>query len=358
MGVVPAKHERVALTKPASPLEVAKTQHFGNDVIFLDGLWGTGKSLLGAIVSGMDRVEKVKQNHIHEYVCILRHLGKVDKDAATWLLRTCADLSQYNNLIGREINLRWSDDTGFANNPSSFRYLARLIGGEGDSKVDQINGSNLALSLLSHMIVPVAGPLFEAYGPRLKIVEMVRHPLYMATHWRTYLGRFDSPREFTVSFDHRGTKVPWFAADWADEFVESNLMDRSILSIVRLYEWLDEAIREAQAKERSVLVLSFESLLMDTDRSMEQLAAFLGRSHHSRLRGILRRQKIPRKTISHGRGHAVYGWRKGSLQTEAAVYEQHMTFVRAEASDSAMTGFIDAIARYNRRYPSALATYG
>ena len=106
MGVVPGERERVALTRPASPLEVAKTQHFGNDVIFLDGLWGTGKSLLGAIVSGMDRVEKVKQNHIHEYVCILRHLGKVHNDAATWLPSTCADLSQYTNLICREITLR------------------------------------------------------------------------------------------------------------------------------------------------------------------------------------------------------------------------------------------------------------
>ena len=358
MGVVPAKHERLALTTPDPPLEVAKAQHFGNDVIFIDGLWATGKSLLGSIVSGMERVEKAKQDHIHEYVCILRHLGKIDKDAATWLLRTYADLSQYNNLIGREINLRWSDDTGFANNPNSFRYLARLIGGEGDSKIDQINGSNLALSLLSHMIVPVADPLFEAYGPRLKIVEVVRHPVYMATHWHTYFGRFDSPREFTVSFDHRGTKVPWFAADWADEFVESSLMDRSILSIVKLYEWLDEAVREARVRERSVLVLSFESLLMDTDRSMEALASFLGRSHHRQLRAILRRQKIPRETIAQGRGHAVYGWRKGTSEPEAAVYERNMATVRAEASDSAMAIFIDAIARYNRRYPSALATYG
>lgn len=339
-------------------IEVAKTQHFDNDVIFIDGLWATGKSLLGSIVSGMERVEKAKHDHIHEFVCILRHLEKIDADATTWMLRTYADLSQYNNLIGREINLRWSDDTGFANNPNSLRYLVRLFGGEGDSKVDEINENNLALSVLSHLIMLVADPLFEAYGPRLKIVEVVRHPLYMATHWHNYFGRFDSPREFTVSFDHRGMKIPWFAADWADEFVESSLMDRSILSIVKLYEWLEEALSEAQAKERSVLVLSFEALLMDTDRSMETLSSFLGRSHHRQLRGILRRQKIPRKTISHGRGHAVYGWQKGTSESEAAVYEQNMASVRAEASDSAMAIFIDAIARYNRRYPSALATYG
>jgi hypothetical protein len=338
-------------------IEVEKTNNFQNDVIFLDGLWGTGKSLLGPIISGMDRVEKAKQDHVHEFVCVLRHLNKISPDAASWMFRTYVDFSQYNNVIGREINLRWSDDTGFANNPSSFRYLARLFRGEGDSKVDQINRENLALNIGSHMIMLVAGPLFETFGPRLRLLEVVRHPLYMVTHWYNYLGRFDSPREFTVSFNYQGTKVPWFAAGWADEFVESSLMDRTLLSIARCSEWLDEAIREASAQARNVLVLSFEALLMDTDRSMDEVASFLGRSHHRRLRSILRRQKIPRPTISQGRGHAAYGWRKGNAQPEEAVYAQAMDFARSEASSEVMARFMQTIESYDERYPSLLSQY-
>lgn len=340
------------------PIEIAKTDHFDNDIIVLDGLWGTGKSLLSPIVSGMDRVEKSKAEHIYEYVCIFRHLDKIGDDAASWMLRTCADLSQYNNLVGREVNLRWSDFTGFSNNPNSLRYITRLFGGEGDQYVGKINQQNLALSVVTHMILLVAAPLFDAYKTRVKLVEVVRHPVYMATHWHSYLGRFDSPREFTVSFNHEKTKVPWFAADWADEFVQSNLMDRALLSIVRLYEWLEDAIRDANAEARSVLVLSFESLLMDTDRSMEELKSFLGRSHHRRLRGILRRQKIPRKTISHGIGNASYGWRKASLRTEADVYAQNMDLIHAEATESAFSKFIAAVDSYNRRYPSELEALG
>ncbi len=41
-------------------MELEKTNSFCNDVVFIDGLWGTGKSLLSPIISGMDRVEKVK----------------------------------------------------------------------------------------------------------------------------------------------------------------------------------------------------------------------------------------------------------------------------------------------------------
>ena len=97
-------------------IEVKKFGHFVNDIIFIDGLWGTGKSLLGPIISGMDRVEKSKIEHVYEYVCILRHLNKISPDAASWMLNNYADLSQYNNLIGREVKLRSRDDSRIGNN--------------------------------------------------------------------------------------------------------------------------------------------------------------------------------------------------------------------------------------------------
>lgn len=324
-----------------------------NDVIFIDGLWGTGKSILGPIVSGMEKVEKIKFEHIYEYIAILRHLNRITEDAAACLLNTYADLSQYNNVVGREINLRWGDDSGFANNPNSFRYLKRLFSKEGERNISDINKNNIGLNIMSHLLLLVADPIFETFGNRAKIIEVVRHPLYMVNHWYSYLQRFDSPREFTPSFDYQGNKVPWFVSGWEEGFAQASLMDKALLSIIRLYEWLDNALQRTP----NVLTLSFESLVMTPDESLSKLSLFLGRKHYPGLPKILRKQKIPRKTISQGKGHAAYGWSKDTKSSELEVYSRQMEFVKKEGSNSIVNQFLVLIETYNKQYPSVLSEY-
>lgn len=338
-------------------MQLEKFNPLINDIIIVDGLWGTGKSLLGPIVSGMERVEKVKIEGIYEQVCILRHLDKISPDAASWMLKTYADESQYHNLIGREVNLRWSDDSGFANNPHGFRYIKRLFGSEGDQKVADINDNNLALNLMTHMLMLVASPVFEAYVDRVKIIEIIRHPLYMVKHWCTYLQRFDSPREVTVSFNYKGSKIPWFAAGWEDSFIEASTMDKSLLSIIKLYEWLDINTKTAIANSNNVLTLSFESLVMKPDEPLQQLESFLGRKHYPRLSTILQKQNIPRKTISQGKGHATYGWSKNSNKNEEQVYLQNLEYIKTNGSPENVNNLLKLIEIYNDKYPSVLAQY-
>lgn len=336
---------------------INKVDSLTNDIIFIDGLWGTGKSVLGPIVSGMDRVEKVKIEHVYEYVAILRHLEKIAPDAASWMLKTYGDLSQYNNVIGREVNLRWNDDSGLSINPNMFVYIKRLFKGEGDQKIIEINDNNIALNVMSHMLLLVANPLFDAYGDRVKVIEIVRHPLYMVKHWLSYLERFNSPREFTVSFQHKGVKIPWFVAGWEDEYIEANAMDRVLTSLIRLYTWLDNSTNKLSAGGNQVLTLSFESLVMSTSEPLQELESFLGRKHYPKLTSLLQKQKIPRKTISQGNGHAAYGWNKDSDKSEEQVYEHNLGFVKANGTVGHVSDFLKLIERYNKKHPSILAKF-
>ena len=336
---------------------INKVESLTNDIIFIDGLWGTGKSLLGPIVSGMDRVEKVKIEHIYEYVAILSYLEKINPDATSWMLKTYGDLSQYNNLIGREVNLRWNDDSGLSINPNMFVYIKRLFKGEGDQKVIEINENNIALNVMSHMLMLVANPIFDTYGDRAKVIEIVRHPLYMVRHWLAYLERFDSPREFTVSFEHKGIKIPWFVAGWEDEYIEANTIDKVLICIIKLYAWLDDSIDKASTNGNQILTLSFENLVMTPDKPLKEIESFLGRKHCPRLTALLRKQKIPRKTISQGKGHAAYGWNKDSDKSEAQVYEQNLKFIKTNGTSENVSNFLKLIESYNKKYPSILGKF-
>ena len=338
-----------------SPLK--KFKPFLNDIIFIDGFWGTGKSIIAPIVGAMDGVEKQKIEHIYEYLCVLAHLNKIEDDAVDTLLKIQADLSQYNNLIGREVNLRWYDDSGPHNNPNSFRYIQRIFGKEGDSIVDCINEKNLALLIMSHMVAPAPEPLIKAYDSRLKIIEMVRHPVYMVQHWYSYLSKFDSEREFTISFEHHEQKIPWFASTWKDKYIKMTVMDRALNSIIFLYDLLFKSLDNLNIQSSNILVISFESFVMNTEDELQKLQDFLGRSHSYKIKKILKQQKIPRKRLSQGKGHLSYGWSKSKADSEKVEYNNQLEFIHKKASEDILQEFDILIKKYNEKWPSILSNF-
>ena len=289
-------------------LDLKHFNSFTNDIIVVDGFWGGGKSVVTSIIGSMARVEKKKVEHVYEYVCIAHSTGKMNTDAASAFLKIYADLSQYNNLIGREVNLRWSDDSGLRNNPGSLTYLKRLFHPDGDSVADQISERNLALLIASHELISVSDLLYESYGSRLKLVEVVRHPVHLFNNVRDYTAEFERTREFTLSFEVSGVKVPWFAADWADEFVSSSITDRALLSIARMQSGMFSSIDSINAAQQPLLVLSFENTVLRPEDSIEKLEIFLNRPRTRRTNRVLRQQNLPRKQISAGKATSSFSF--------------------------------------------------
>jgi hypothetical protein len=304
----------------------------------------------------MSGVENVKIEPIYEYVSWLFCLGKITEDGALWLLRTYADCSQYHNAIGREINLRWHDDTGLRNAPNRLQLIRRLFSEEGDSRVEEINIQNRAFCAMSHMLMLAPELLAPAYGERAKVIEMVRHPLYMVDHYAAYLSRFDSPREFTMASCQGNTKVPWYAASWAEEFIAATDLQRAVLSITRLYPWLEKKINEAINMGLSILELSFEEAVFETQSMLKKLEDFIGRRKPSNIGSILRKQKLPRDRVSAGRGHASYGWKRKDL-TERETYDRLMTNINENCPRPLAEAMKTLIFWYDTKYPSRLAEF-
>lgn len=335
-------------------LDLKHFNSFTNDIIVVDGFWGGGKSVVTSIIGSMARVEKKKVEHVYEYVCIAHSTGKMNTDAASAFLKIYADLSQYNNLIGREVNLRWSDDSGLRNNPGSLTYLKRLFHPGGDSVADQISERNLALLIASHELISVSDLLYESYGSRLKLVEVVRHPVHLFNNVRDYTAEFERTREFTLSFEVSGVKVPWFAADWADEFVSSSITDRALLSIARMQSGMFSSIDSINAVQKPLLVLSFENTVLRPEDSIEKLEIFLNRPRTRRTNRVLRQQNLPRKQISAGKATSSFSFTSNSASSEHETYKKVFEEIEADGSLSAVDEFRSAINAYNLRWPSQL----
>jgi hypothetical protein len=337
-------------------MQLSKLNVFKNDIIIVDGLWGTGKSILGPIISGMKGVEKTKAESLYEYMSWLHYLGKIEKDGAVWMMRTYADCSQYHNRIGREINLRWSDDTGLKHVRNKWNYVKRLFSNEGDVKVNEINSENLAFSVMSHLLMLTPDLLMPAYGNRVKVIEMLRHPLYMVNHFASYLERFESSREFTMSYYHKDVKIPWFVNGWEEAFIHGNKFERAVLCIINLYPWLDSQITKAKKDGLQILDLSFEETVFDTNSAIQKIQTFIGRKHSNHLREILMSQKLPRETIAKGNGHASYGWKKTNIP-ESDFYRQSLDVVLNNCSSKSINEMQRLINWYNIKYPSKLSQF-
>ncbi|MFM8867509.1 MAG: hypothetical protein ACKOFZ_04415 [Ilumatobacteraceae bacterium] len=338
-------------------MQVRKFLPIECDVIVVDGLWGVGKTAVTSVIGAMKNVEKMKLDHVHEYVCTMHHLEKMSDDATRFMLLTYADIDQYSNLIGREVNFRPSDASGTKNTPgSTMKYLRRLFAEDGDQIVDQIQSHNIAHHVVSHQVLPVGEPLFEAFGDRLKMVHIVRHPVHLARYWNDYLRDSLRHREFTVSFDVHGEKVPWWAADWSDDFIAMNSMDRALSSISHLYDLLIDRF-ECHRDDPRLLVVSFEDVVMRPQITFPRIADFLGRDLSRKTDKILTRERIPRPTITHGRAFSAHNWATDGDVTERQVYEMEMSYVTESASPTVLARFRDTIRRYDELWPSELNAF-
>lgn len=338
-------------------MQVRKFLPFECDVIVVDGLWGVGKTALTATIGAMDNVEKMKLEHVHEYVCTLHHLGKMTDDATRYMILTYADIDQYSNLIGREVNFRPSDASGTKNTPgSTIKYFRRLFADDGDAIVERIRRDNIAHHIVSHQVLPVGEPMFGAFGDRLKMVHVVRHPVHLARYWNDYLRDFDRHREFTVSIDFEGTKVPWWAAEWANRYVEMSTMDRALSSITHLFNLLIDTFTLFKDDHR-LLVLSFEDLVMRPTDTFPRVASFLGRELGPKTDKILKRERIPRPTITHGRAFSAHNWATSGEVGERDVYELEIAYINEHGSAEVIDRFHETVRRYNELWPSELNAY-
>ena len=318
-------------------------------------MWGTGKSILSSLIGSLEGVEKKKLDHIFEYVCIGSSLGRVSHDFTVSMVRVYADLDQYNNLISREVNLRPGDDSGFRNTPGSTRYIRRLFGAEGDEVVETINSQNLALLLVTHHITSLSEPLFDALGSRLFLIEVVRHPLQLVNYWTRYLEDFERSREFTLGTVLNGKRVPWFAFDWASDYVSMPALDRAIRSIHQIQLQTRQSVSElnepTRRDVRPPLVVSFESLVTETTNTLERVSHYLGRKPSRSTVRAMRKQDVPRSLSSAGRRSNSRSWLPNSKLHYQTQLEQIRESIGRAASHESQRMMGECITDYEHRFP-------
>ena len=332
--------------------------NLAKDIVFVDGMWGSGKSILGPLISCFRRAEKWRMEHIYEYLCILKYYHNIDSGACRSLLRIHADLALFNTMISREVNFRPMDESGlFVNNAKAFQYLRRLFTFPGDNIIEEIDKKNPILHIMSHHILQVCPPLFDAFGKSLKLFVMVRHPLYRIDHWYAYIDRIGTNRrEFTLQVTYKDKIVPWFCKGWEEEYLSQRCrMDRVVLAIDKITQANESTIQSlSDENKKQVFEIPFEHLVKNPWPYIQQLAVVLNDRPTWELKRMLKRQKVPRKHVSAGRGMESYGWStKVMNMSEEEDVQTRIHKIKAEASPHQFERLMHLVQHYERKYDTA-----
>lgn len=292
---------------------LVREPYLAERVICVGGHPGCGKTMMTPIVGSLERVEMQKFNYALEYICSLHLLGRLDDDAATVMIRMLTDLDLYNMTMARETNFRWSDVSSVFSNPGPWRYVRRLFGPGDEAAAARIRTEKPILHITAHNLLAISPPLFAALGDRLRLLEVVRHPLYMVKQWHHYIDRYGTDvRDFTIWFEYQGRSLPFFARGWEERYRSSNAMDRVIYSIEHLTQLGQGAMARLSANQQAqAMIMPFERFVLDPWPYLRRLEGMLGSRVTALTRRELKRQKVPRSRIADGLARPIYreyGW--------------------------------------------------
>ncbi len=354
--------EHVPGATSADQIRVIREPFLAERIVFTGGLPGCGKTLMTPIISSLARVEIQKADYIAEYICCLGFLKKLDDDVSTTLIRMLTDLNLYNLMMSRETNFRFSDITSVFRNSGTVRYLTRLFQPGDQAAVERVRKGKPILHILLHNLLVLSPYLFDSLRDRVRIVEIVRHPLYMIKQWHLYIERYGKDeRDFGICFDYGGRSLPWFAFGWEEKYLAGNAMDRVIYSIDHLLNLGEKIFQSLSADEKSqTLVIPFEQFILTPWPFLRSLERLLGTEVTRATRRELKRQNVPRKMIADGIPLPIYrqcGWeppQKGC--DEKRELERRRQYAAERASAEAMEVLDRLCRQYEDQYLKGVLT--
>lgn len=286
--------------KYESSREPYRKKTLAEDIVFIDGMSGSGKSMIAPVLSSLNRGELWLLDHIFEYCLIMCSLGSMSESAAKTLINIYIDHDSYNLRIGRNINLRASDDSSAQKNGLYEVYKKRMEGPEGDSIVQLMAAEKPINFFMSHYIYRESQPLFSALKDRLKLfIVPVRHPYWVIENWMNQewdnkMG--NNPRDLAMVYKYNGKVYPWHVKGWEDIYDQSNNFERAIETVKRLQMSADEVKDKfTHDQQERIMMISFENFAIDPHNYLNAINRSLNTEFTSDTKLVMSSMNLPRK---------------------------------------------------------------
>lgn len=290
-----------------------RKQCIAEQILFIDGQAGCGKTLLSSVISALDRVELLTYAYEIEMICALYFLNKTSLEASCTQIKLLTDLKIYNLMMGRETNFRPSDLSSVFRYHNPIDYFQRLFQPGDEAIPNRITKNHPILNLATHNLLSVSEPIFYALKSRCVFIEVVRHPLYMIRQQELNMENLlGNNRDFTVNIEYKNYSLPYYTVGFKEDFVKSSSVEKSIRCIYELTK--RTKLAKATLKKKfcaQILTIPFEPFVLNPKPWMEKVCKLLGTEITSATRNVMLQQNVPRNKIADGIPLDIYqrcGW--------------------------------------------------
>ena len=327
---------------------------FLNDqIVILDGLTGTGKTMFTPLISSFKRVQNARFEYMFEYLCISSKHKKITEDAYKSLLNLLSDIKLYDGLISREVNFRPSDLSSVFKSSKSLKYLKQLFLSDGANVEDRILLEKPILFLVTHQLLSCMDPAIKSFGKRLKIIQMVRHPAYLVDHWASYISMHgQNARDFTLWFKYKGIQIPWFAKNIRDKYINSNDYDKVVYCIYELYKTVFK-LKKSETYKENLEFVQFEKFVLNPEPTLNNLERFLNTKQSKSTSKYLSKQMVPRDRITQGPQKKIYkryGLKKEKNISDKDHYFKTLSLLKKEYTKEAYSVLLEMSDKYEKLF--------
>lgn len=316
------------------------------ELIFIDGVTRSGKSMLGPVISSLNKTYPTQQQTLLDNLLPIYAAKYINKNVFKSLINFYFNKNLYYMNISREINLRPDDASSFVHHKDFKLFKKNLKSTEGDHVIKNIKKKNYYPVFMTHDLLSMLTDFNEINVP-YKLLYIYRHPIdNIFSFFKRYQLRMssknntkynlDDPRIHQMMIKFKGKLLPYYTLKEEAYFSKLNFLEKStfyylqsINSSIKTYKKLNKNQR------KKILLIKFDDFAEKIDLELNKISNFLGLKKTSHTKKILIRNNLPRKMFPNEREFKMSQLKKNisnelfkELNDLTEKYEKSSLFIR------------------------------
>ena len=257
-------------------IKIGLHENIAKNIIFVDGLARTGKTMFNSIIPSLENVEHTKVVSLIDQIVPAVSLGIVSVQFAKALLRMTLNEIAYNTLISRNMNFRYEDLTGIFKFKDPMLYFKRLTFQDGEAITEELRRNKYLFPIRTQELL-LNFDSFSKLEIDYKMLAEFRNPIDTIHSWwlRGYGDRLgNDPRAFMLTVEVNNHQIPWYFAGNEKEWFGLNPLECCIYIVVEMTKRAIIQYKKATGKDR-IHLMRFEKFLMNPHDEIEKICRFL-----------------------------------------------------------------------------------
>lgn len=330
---------------------------YTDKIFIVDGYSANGKLLISKFLQTFDNVQKMEVDHIFSEIGSLYYLDKIEKNAAISLLNVKANNTLTNNMLSRETNFRFSDESSVFKTEKKIDYIKRLFMKDGDSIHSLILKKKPILHLMTHFSRPVIDLYFDAFKDKLTFISCVRHPVYFFDHWRYIFKNIiaGNQRMYGIGYKKNNMYFPWYMSNLINfKNVSFETIDNMIIDTISSLEKETEKslIKIQPIYKDKIIDVPFENFIMNSNKFIDFFEMNLKIKSSFRTNKLLKKEKLPMKYFSERkmkRVNAIYKIDRYTVENQYN-YENKLDIIKQNTTKNYFQKLLDLCISYEKKY--------